>query len=714
MNPRLALTGVLVAAGAALGAQSATAATVDVDRRTLEVVGTPAGERIALRVERRFVQIGSVRVRRSAFDRVRVAGRGGRDVLRGAALGVPVTLDGGAGDDTLIGGRGAERLLGRGGRDRADGNRGRDVAVLGADADRFTWNPGDGNDVVDGRAGGDALVFNGSRSNEVLDLAANGRRLRLSRDVGSVAMDLRGIETVTANPFGGADTLTVGNLAGTSARDVDANLSGAPGGVAGDMQGDRVIVNGTDGADGALVAGASGALDVTGLTATVGITRADPAGDVLAVNGLDGEDTLDARQLAAGTVSLELDGGPLRDMLLGSEGADTVDGGTGDDVAHLGDGNDSFRWDPGEGSDVLEGEFGHDELLFNGSGAAESFDVTATGQRVRLFRDVGAVTMDFDGVERLVTNAQAGTDAYTISDMFGTALVDAEVDLGAGDGARDRLVVNGSVAPDDIDVTDGAVSGLAAPVRLLGAEATDSLTVNALGGDDRVDASALSAGVLELVLDAGDGHDDVFGGRGRDLLLGGDGVDRLDGNQGDDTAFMGSDGDMFRWDPGDGSDVVEGQTGRDELVFNGSGADEVFDVAPNGQRIRFQRDVGAIVMDVDGVEQLTTNVLGGADAFTVGDLTGTVVSDVDTDLAGVAGGSAGDGQDDRVTVTGTDGVDMIQVSGTNGGVQVAGLAAHVGLTDADPSDALIVDTRPGPDRVGTGNLLPNSIALTIL
>ena len=59
---------------------------------------------------------------------------------------------------------------------------------------------------------------------------------------------------------------------------------------------------------------------------------------------------------------------------------------------------------------------------------------------------------------------------------------------------------------------------------------------------------------------------------------------------------------MFQWDPGDGSDTVEGQDGTDTMLFNGSNIGEVFDASANGGRLRFTRNVGAIVMDANDVE----------------------------------------------------------------------------------------------------------------
>ena len=206
-----------------------------------------------------------------------------------AGLGIPVTLDGGAGDDTLLGSNGADVLIGGDGNDLVDGNQGNDVALLGAGDDTFQWDPGDGSDTVEGQAGTDVLAFNGSGANEIIELAANGGRLRLTRNVGSIVMDADDVERVQVNALGGADTVTVNSLAGTDVTQVSVDLAGLGG--AGDAQADNVIVNGTATADAFSIAAVSGAVEVSGLAALVRVTRPEAALDRLTVNGLAGGDS---------------------------------------------------------------------------------------------------------------------------------------------------------------------------------------------------------------------------------------------------------------------------------------------------------------------------------------------------------------------------------------------------------------------------------------
>src|SRR5262249_34523236 len=153
----------------------------------------------------------------------------------------------------------------------------------------------------------------------------------------------------------------------------------------------------------------------------------------------------------------------------------------------------------------------------------------------------------------------------------------------------------------------------------------------------------------------------------------------------------GTGNDHFQWDPGDGSDTVDGQGGRDQLDFNGSNISEKLQVEANGTRVRFTRDIASIVMDLGSIDTINVRTLGGADTVTVGDLTGTATKTVNVDLAASDGN--GDGAADTVIVNGTDLRDVLQVTRTDGQVTVAGLAAQTTISGSEPTlDTLQVDT----------------------
>ena len=561
-----------------------------------------------------------------------------------AAL-IQITVDGGAGDDTLLGSNGIDLLLGGDGNDFIDGQQGNDTARMGAGDDTFQWDPGDGSDMVEGQDGTDRMLFNGSNGDEIFEASANGNRVRFTRNLGNIVMDLNDVEAIDLNALGGADTTTVNNVSGTDLTAININLASTIGGTAGDGQADTVIVNGTNGANTVDIVGSGTSYAVTGLPALVSVGNSEGPTTQLVVNALAGADTVSASTLPAGIVKLTVDGGAGNDKISGSQGADVflggdgndvIDGQQGDDVALLGAGNDTFQWDPGDGNDVVEGQAGTDRLLFNGSNAPENIDISANGPRVRFFRDVANVTMDLDDVEQIDFNALGGVDNIVVGDLSGTDVTEVNLNLAgalggnAGDGQADTVTVNGTNGDDVLKITgsgtNAAVTGLPARVNITRAEgANDRLTVNALGGNDNVNASNLAAGVISLLT--------LNGGLGVDVLLGSKGNDLVNGGDGDDTALMGAGDDTFVWNPGDDNDTVEGQAGFDTMLFNGADVAENIDIAANGERVRFFRNIANVTMDLNDVEGIDFNALGGADTIVVNDLSGTDVTEINLNLA---------------------------------------------------------------------------------
>jgi len=263
---------------------------------------------------------------------------------------IKITVDGGANNDTLLGSNGVDILLGGDGTDFADGQQGNDVALLGAGNDTFQWDPGDGSDVIEGQAGVDGMLFNGSNVGENMEASANGGRVRFTRNVAAITMDLNDVENIVAKTFGGADNLVVGDLSGTDLVDMVADLAASDAG-GDDAAADNVITTGTNGDDVVSVAGAGTNTAVTGRSARVVMSGGIAGSDRLTVNALAGDDVIDASAVAASAGLLTLDGGDNDDVLLGGAGNDTLLGGAGDDVLLGGPGNDTT--DGGTGDNVV-------------------------------------------------------------------------------------------------------------------------------------------------------------------------------------------------------------------------------------------------------------------------------------------------------------------------------------------------------------------------
>ena len=630
-----------------------------------------------------------------------------------AAL-IGVTVDGGTGNDKILGSNGADTLLGGDGNDFIDGQQGNDTAFLGAGDDVFQWDPGDGSDTVDGEDGTDTMLFNGSNGDENFEVSANGERVRFTRDLGTIVMDLNDVERIDVNALGGTDKITVNDLTGTDVTEVNIDLSAAGGG--GDGQADTVIANGTNGDDIVNVVGAGSSVSVVGLSALVNVLNAEDANDSLVINGDGGDDGITATTLPADVIKLTIDGGAGDDSILGSQGDDTLLGGGGNDFvfgdngndrAELGAGDDEFQWNPGDGNDTIEGQDGNDTMLFFGANIDEEIDIVANGGRALFLRDVANVTMDLDDVERIEFRALGGADDIVVGDLSGTDVEVVDIDLrgpnGGGDGAADTVNVNATQGDDVVSVAGDAggvtVTGLKASVNIFSPEqANDRLTIDGLGGNDVIDASSLEADGIQLTMN---------GGFGDDILLGSEGDDLINGGDGNDLAFMGAGDDTFVWNPGDDNDTVEGQDGFDTLAFNGAIIAEEITISANGEHATFFRNIANVTMDLNDVESVDFNALGGADKITINDLSGTDVTEVNINLGG------GDGQADTIIINATNGDDVALVFGDSGGVSVVGLSTQVNIVGFEAAnDRIIINGLAGDDVVEASGLAAGAIQLT--
>lgn len=528
-----------------------------------------------------------------ANDQLVINGDGGNDILDASTLAaslIQLTLDGGFGNDDIKGSQGIETLIGGEGNDTIDGNAGNDTAFMGSGDDVFIWDPGDGSDVVEGEAGKDTLRFNGSNGNEVMNLSANGQRLQFLRDLGNINMDLNGVERIEVDAKGGDDliTATPGNLAAV-----------------------EFVVNGGDGND--------------------------------TIRGAEGNDTL-----AGDDGNDSINGGAGNDSLTGGDGNDVIDGDQGNDIAFLGNGNDLFIWDPGDGSDTIEGGSGNDTMQFNGANANEVFELSANGNRLNFFRNIGNITMDTNSVEQVDINALGGSDSITINDLKATDVNAVKVNLAgalnsnSGDNQVDTVTINGSGARDNVDISSTAagvvVEGLAAKVTIVNAETTDQLVLNGGDGHDNLDASHLAANALQLTLNGGAGSDTLRGSQGNDALNGEAGNDLLVGGAGNDTLTGGAGQDFFGFNaPNQGTDVITDFTANDFILISRSGFQGGLNVGvlsasqfrlgtvagDANDRFIYNNQTGDLFFDVDGsgsASQIQIATLTGAPTLTNADI----------------------------------------------------------------------------------------------
>src|SRR5215813_4904342 len=335
---------------------------------------------------------------------------------------------------------------------------------------------------------------------------------------------------------------------------------------------DNTIVTSRDAAGQLFVNG--GAVPIVGGQATVANTA------LIQVFGQGGNDTITLDEANGALPAAQLFGGAGNDTLIGGSGADQLFGGTGNDtlfgkggtdLLFGGAGNDTLIG--GAGDDQVFGEAGNDRMIWNPGDGSDLFE-------------------GGDGIDTAEVNGGNASETFTIT----------------ANGTRVRF---DRVTPAPFFLDIGT---------------TENLVLNANGGDDTITAGNGLASLIKLTIDGGAGNDTIIGGDGNDTLIGGDGNDVIIGGRGNDTVRLGAGDDTFVWNPGDASDVVEGQDGTDTLVFNGSNVAEKISISTSHGRVSLVRDVGAVTMDLNGIEHIQLNALGGADNITVNDLSGTGVT----------------------------------------------------------------------------------------
>ena len=244
--------------------------------------------------------------------------------------GLPMSAEGGSGNDRMVGGSRNDVLYGMSGADRLSGMGGNDRLDAGAGNDMLFG--GDGSDVLVGWEGNDVLYGgNGDDSLEGLD----------------------GDDEL----YGGAGT---DGLSGGNGRD---RLDGGAGNDG--MDGDGPVTVYAD-----VLLGGSGIDSISYFDRTADVT--------VDADGASGDDGQAGEHDSVGADVETIIGGRGNDQLTGNNESGQLQGYAGDDVLHGGGGDDLVEG--GEGRDLLYGDAG-DDLLFGWeeNAAADTLDGGTNG-----------------------------------------------------------------------------------------------------------------------------------------------------------------------------------------------------------------------------------------------------------------------------------------------------------------------------------------------
>src|SRR5215204_4886685 len=450
-----------------------------------------------------------------------------------------------------------------------------------------------------------------------------------------------------------------------------------------------------------LAAALAAGLGATAVPAQAAVTSAS-IDQLTATLNLDGADDNVTISVAAGVLVHGQTTGGLNS-------ARDWDSGTAGDQTVPADGTRTVIVNAGEGNDAITIVARNTELAsagINGDGG----DDVLTGS------DANETLTGGPGDDRLVAgkgddamNGGAGNDTVVWNQGDGN-------DRANGDAGNDGSEVNGAPTLGDVFTLEPVAGGVKLRRTNLGPFTFDAVTerfeVNGLGGNDSVTANDGVGALTLLSVDGGTGADTVNGSEGPDLVLGGEdndvlnggeGDDRIVGDRGSDTMNGGSGDDTLVWNNGDGSDVANGDAGRDDVEVNGApAAGDIFTVQPNGTRIKFDRtNLVPFTIDIGSSETLHANGLGGNDSIVVGEVgsfevTGAGGAGNDTLTGGGSselflGGSGNDtinpggGLD---VVSGDDGDDQVNVRDRTADVARGGAGNDAVVADNGQTDIL--------------------------
>lgn len=240
-----------------------------------------------------------------------------------------------------------------------------------------------------------------------------------------------------------------------------------------------------------------------------------------------------------------------------------------------------------------------------------------------------------------------------------------------GGAGNDRL--DGGAGTGDVAIYAGGVgqfvlgsSGTNLVVTdLTGAEGIDTLstieTLRFAGTSYAVVAGSAAANANLNGANGANGSQAVFGHAGNDSLNGGAANDLLVGGQGNDTIRGDAGNDTIYWTAGDGRDVINGDTAAaniagtvDTVKIVGDGSAETYRIYSRTAALaagitglganteivitRNGTNNAAIIAELDNIEEIVINGLGGGDTFTaIGSFAGTSLLTSTITLEGSAG-----------------------------------------------------------------------------
>ncbi|MEO9649928.1 MAG: calcium-binding protein [Roseobacter sp.] len=435
------------------------------------------------------------------------------------------------------------------------------------------------------------------------------------------------------------------------------------------------------------------------------------------------------------------------DTIVGTNGANLINTGDGDDEVDAGRGNDTINAGAGNdliiqssGADVINAGSGNDTVTSSGSDT-----VFGGSGNDSIFAGIGALENLFGGSGNDTLNTTLFNLAYEINLATGFTNFAGEFFLEfenvVSGGGSDELLGTAVANRMDGGAGNDRILGFAGNDTLIGGLGIDTLnggdgndSILAGDGNDSVFAEAgndtLDGGAGNDLLEGKIGNDVIIGGTGDDTLRGSDGADSIIGGAGNDVAFGGNDNDTIRG--GNGNDTLDGSGGND-FIF-GDGGNDVL-VGENGADFLLGGDGADVLRGRGGNDELSGDngndlIFGSAGEDTVFGGAGNDTLEGDTQADELYGNTGNDilrggdgfdqlfGDNDNDTLVGGNGNDTLEggagVDILRGNAQndtfVFNFASHSSFANSDLIDGIEGVGAGGGDIIDLSGIDANTLA----
>ncbi|UOD30684.1 putative Ig domain-containing protein [Massilia violaceinigra] len=261
-----------------------------------------------------------------------------------------------------------------------------------------------------------------------------------------------------------------------------------------------------------------------------------------------------------------LSGGAGNDTLDGGAGADTMTGGAGDDTYMVDAGADKIIEGANGGADTVASPVSYilpanvENLTLTGTALAD-----ATGNELNNVLLGNAASNVLNGMGGIDTmTGGAGDDVYIVDNL-------SDVAIEAANEGSDTVksIFNSTLAANIEALFLTGSAGVSGTGNTLNNLLVGNVADNALSGDAGNDL--LQGGAGDDTLTDTVGNHLLDGGAGADRLTGGPGKEMLSGGAGNDVIATGGGADIIAFNRGDGQDVVNASSGKDDTVSLGKG-----------------------------------------------------------------------------------------------------------------------------------------------